>query len=135
MTSATLAAAFWMGENQMTETSAGSGPGERVGEWGKGAARKTRGARQPVADKLHDAASAIRGNAERLYGRQGISEGVSDVAQAAADRIDASASYLESHDIQQMAQDLGAVVKRYPTQSLLIAGAVGFLCGRALRSR
>ena len=107
---------------------------QQTGEWADRAAGKLDAARQPVADKLHGAANAVRGNAERLYDSEGVSEGVSDVAHSAADRIESSATYLESHDVRQIAQDLVAVVKRYPTQSLLIAGAVGFLCGRAFRS-
>lgn len=132
----------------MTETSLSGGAGDyaevaasgmgkvkqQTGEWADRTADKVDSVRQPIADNLHNAAGAIRDNAERLYDSQGISEGVSDVAQAAADKIESSASYLESHDVRQMLQDLGAVVKRYPTQSLLIAGTVGFLCGRAFRS-
>lgn len=91
-------------------------------------------AKQPVADKLHAAASAIRNKAESLYVNRGISEGVSDVAQSAADRMDSSAEYLESHDARQMIQDLFAVVKRNPLRSLLIASALGFVCWRAFRS-
>ena len=90
--------------------------------------------RGSVSATLQSSASAIRHGAESLYLKGGISERVADVAQSAADKIDASAAYLESHDPRQIVKDLAAVVKRHPLQSLLLASAVGFLCWCAFRN-
>lgn len=89
--------------------------------------------RRPIARKLRSTAEAIRQQAQSLFERESISEGVSDAVHGAAERVDSSAEYLESHDVSQMARDAAGVIKRNPVPSLLIAIAVGFLCGRALR--
>ena len=129
----------------MTETSYGGGPitgrtpvtpggmgdlKQQAGELADKATSKVDSARQPIADKLHTAAGAIRDQAQSMV----AGEGLVGVAKTAADKLESSATYIESHDTQAMIQDLVAVVKRHPTQSLLLAGAVGFLVARALRS-
>ena len=111
-----------------------AGAKQTAADWVDRADGKLDQARQPVADKLRGTADAIRQQAQSLFEREGISEGVSDVAHGAADRVESSAAYLESHDVSQMARDVTGVVKRYPLQSLLVAAALGFLCGRAFRS-
>jgi uncharacterized protein YjbJ (UPF0337 family) len=103
---------------------------EQLGEAADRAKSRIDSARQPVADKLHGAADTIREQASRLPG----GEKVAGVAQGAADTLESSAAYIESHDAQQMAQDLLAIVKRHPAQALIFAGALGFLVARALRS-
>jgi ElaB/YqjD/DUF883 family membrane-anchored ribosome-binding protein len=114
-----------------------TGPGSRLddfkqqaGEFADKAADRMDATRQPIADKLHGAAGAIRDQAQGLAS----GEGLVGVAKNAADKIDSSAAYIESHDTKQMIQDLVSIVKRHPAQSLLVAGAVGFLVARALRS-
>jgi hypothetical protein len=86
-------------------------------------------ARQPIADKMHGAADTIREQAGRMPG----GDTVSGAARSAAEKLESSATYLESHDAQRMIQDLLSVVKKHPTQSLLLAGVVGFLVARAFR--
>ena len=103
---------------------------QQAGELADKATSKVDSARQPIADKLYGAAGAIRDQAQSM----GAGETVSGAAQTAADKLESSASYLESHDAKQMVQDLISVVKRHPTQSLLLAGAVGFLVARAFRA-
>ncbi len=99
------------------------------------ASSKMENARQPVADKLHGIADKLHGTADAIRDKvESAGEGVGGVAQSAADKLEASASYLESHSTAQMMQDLIAIVKKHPTQSLLLGGAVGFLCVRAFRS-
>ena len=71
--------------------------------------------RGSVSATLQSSASAIRHGAESLYLKGGISERVADVAQSAADKIDASAAYLESHDPRQIVKDLAAVVSVIPS--------------------
>jgi hypothetical protein len=103
---------------------------QQAGEFADKAANRVDATRQPIADKLHGAAGAIRDQAQGLA----AGEGLVGVAKTAADKLDSSAAYIESHDTQQMMQDLVGIVKRHPAQSLLLAGAVGFLVARAFRS-
>src|SRR6185312_3835844 len=104
---------------------------ERVGEATDRAQGKLDSARQPVADKLHSEADRVRNRADRLPGGRTVS----GAARSAADRLDASASYIESTDARGMMQDLLGVIKRHPAQSLLAAGVVAFLIGRAFRHK
>ena len=57
-----------------------------------------------------------------------------DIAHSAAEKVDAVAGYLQGHDTKQMMADVQAIVKKNPGPSILIAAAVGFLIGRALRN-
>lgn len=101
---------------------------QKSGEWVDKAASKVNSVRQPVADKMHGAAGALRGKGESA------ADGIASAAHRTADTVDASATYLESHDVEAITGDVMSLVKRYPVQSLLIAGALGFVCGRALKS-
>lgn len=87
-------------------------------------------AREPIADKLQGAADTLREHADRLPG----GEKVAGAARSAADKLESSASYLVSHTAEDIGQDLMTLVKQHPARSMLIAGAVGFLLARALRS-
>jgi len=87
-------------------------------------------ARRPVADKLHDAAESVRQKAQRLPG----GEKIADAVQGAAGKLESSANYLQSHDSREMLQDVWRFIKRHPAQALLVAGALGFLIARSLRS-
>ncbi|HTT06479.1 MAG TPA: hypothetical protein VMF64_14450 [Steroidobacteraceae bacterium] len=86
-------------------------------------------AREPIADTLLGAADSLRSQGERLP------RSAAEVAQGAADRLEASATYLVSNTVPEMVQDLLSLVRKHPARSLLIAGALGFLLGRALRER
>jgi ElaB/YqjD/DUF883 family membrane-anchored ribosome-binding protein len=103
--------------------------------WAERAAAKLNKTRKPIAEKLRGAAEAIQGQAQSLYEREHISEGVSDVAYGAAERVESSAAYLESNDISQMASDAVEVVRRNPLPAIAVAAAVGFFLGRALGRR
>jgi len=83
--------------------------------------------REAIADRLRGAAGTIREQASAG------SEALTERAESAADKLDASASYIESFDARRMMQDLLSVIKKYPTQSVLVAGLVGFLVARTLR--
>jgi ElaB/YqjD/DUF883 family membrane-anchored ribosome-binding protein len=86
-------------------------------------------AREPIADQLLGAADTLRTRGERLP------RGTAGIAQGAADRLETSATYLVSNTVPQMMEDVLSLVRKNPAQSLLIAGALGFLLGRALRHR
>lgn len=118
-----------MSEDAMSDFTAANGDGG----WSQKTSAGSGKMRGPVADRLHGAAEAVRERAQTLYGAQRLSEGTADMAHAAADRIDSSASYIATNDFAHMAADLGAAMKRYPVRSLVVAGVFGFLLARVLR--
>jgi ElaB/YqjD/DUF883 family membrane-anchored ribosome-binding protein len=108
---------------------------QKTSDWAKRTAAKLNKTRKPIAEKLRGTAEAIQDQAQSLYAGEHISEGVSDVAYGAAERVESSADYLESHDFSQMAEDAMAVVRRNPLPAIAVAAAAGFLLGRALTRR
>ena len=87
--------------------------------------------RGTAARVLTNAASALRDGATR----QPAGEGVTQLAQAAAKGIDATAQYVREHNTQQMMADLKRFVTRHPGASVVGAAVVGILVGRGFRRR
>lgn len=100
---------------------------DKTQEFGRDAMNKIEDNRVSAAGALHNAASSLHQNAEKL-------PNVPDMAHSAADKVEAVASYLQGHDTKQMMADVETVVKRNPGPSLLVAGALGFLIARAFRN-
>ena len=100
---------------------------DKTQEFGRDAMNKIEENRVSAADALHNAASTLHQKADRLPNGP-------DIAHSTADRVDAVASYLQGHDTKQMMADVETVVRRNPGPSLLVAGALGFLIGRAFRN-
>jgi len=73
-----------------------------------------------VKDRVFDMAS----NAKDKAGQ---------VAHSVASGVQSTASYLWKHDFKQMGKDATNICRRYPTQSVIAALAVGFLLGRSAR--
>lgn len=99
---------------------------ESVQDLGRSAGKKLDDARDQTAGALHDAASSVR-----RTGRQG-SEAIDSLATGAADRLDATASYVEDHDLEDAFNGLRKFARRHLRGSLVFAVAVGFLAGAAL---
>jgi hypothetical protein len=76
-----------------------------------------------VASTIHEKAEHIPGGARKA----------ADMAHSVARGMESTASYLRGHDLTDMRADLMNLSRRYPTQSLLSALAIGFLVGRAVR--
>ena len=100
---------------------------DKTEELGRTAISKIEENRMSTAGALHSAASSLHDNAAKL-------PNVPDMAHSAAEKVDAVASYMDAHDTKQMMADVESVVKRNPGPSLLVAAAVGFLLGRAVRN-
>ena len=100
---------------------------DKTQELGRDAINKIEENRVSAAGALHNAASSMHQKADKLPNGP-------DLAHSAADRVEAVASYLQGHDTKQMMADVETVVRRNPGPSLLVAGALGFLIGRAFRS-
>ena len=54
-------------------------------------------------------------------------------ATTTADQLAAEAQYLRDKDSQQLVTGLGMLVRRKPTESLLVAAGVGSMLAKALR--
>jgi len=130
MSESSMGTAAYGSRSSEDTSNAGTSTTDQISKAADKAKGKLDSAREPIADKLQGAADTLREQATRLPG----GEKVAGVARSAADKLESSAGYLQSHNTQEIMQDLMAIVKRHPTQSLLVAGALGFLLARALRS-
>jgi hypothetical protein len=99
---------------------------ESAEELGRSAGRKLEGARCETAGALHSAASSVR-----RTGRQG-SEAIDNLATGAADRLEATATYVQDHDLRDVFTGLRRFGRRHLAGSLVVAVAVGFFAGAAL---
>jgi ElaB/YqjD/DUF883 family membrane-anchored ribosome-binding protein len=109
-----------------TASELGNDAKDSIEELGRTAGRKLDEAREETGGALHAAASCVR-----KTGRQG-SEAIDTLATGTADRLDATASYVEDHDLRDVLTGLGKFGRRHLTGSLVVAGAIGFLAGSAL---
>jgi len=100
---------------------------EKSKELGRTAMNKIEESRTSVASSLHSAATTLHQKADSSVQAAG------SVAHSAADKLEAVAGYMRDNDTKQMMADVEEVVKKNPGRSLLVAVAVGFLAGRALR--
>jgi ElaB/YqjD/DUF883 family membrane-anchored ribosome-binding protein len=100
---------------------------EKSKELGRTAMSKIEESRTSVASSLHSAATTLHQKAD-----SGV-QAAGHVAHSAADKLEAVAGYMRDNDTKQMMADVEEVVKKNPGRSLLVAVAVGFLAGRALR--
>ena len=85
--------------------------------------------RENAADTLGRAASTLHDKADSVPG----GPKVVNLTHNIADGMESTASYLRDHDFSAMGKDLMDVCRRYPTQSLVAALALGFLIGRSRR--
>jgi len=91
------------------------------------AEEKTDAGIQKSAEGLKKAADMTRSMTEDRSGPVGT------IGSQAADVIEKGAGYLEQGDTERMIQDLEAMVRRRPMESLLIAAGAGFLLSKAMR--
>ena len=109
-----------------TASELGKDARESVEELGRSAGRKLDEARDQTAGALHTAASSVR-----KTGRQS-SEAIDNLATGAADRLDATAAYVDNHDLQDAFIGLRRFARRHLTESIVFAAAMGFLAGAAI---
>ena len=103
---------------------------DKISDLGRAAADKIDHNRGAAASGLQHAASALHDNAESLPG----GEKVSSLAHATAETLSSTADYVRDHDVNRMMADVETLVKNNPGRSLLAAGVIGFLVGRAFSS-
>ena len=95
---------------------------EKVNDLSRSATEKLEATRLATAGGLDSTASALHNSGEK----------VSDLAHETADKLNSGARYLRNNDVPGIFSDLGAVVRKNPGMSLLVAGFVGFAVARAL---
>ena len=110
--------------NTITETVSDLGrqAKESAEELGRSAGRRLDEARDETGDALHATASTLRKG----------SEAIDSLANGAADRLDATASYVEDHDLRDVFTSLRRFARRHLTGSVVTAAAIGFLAGSTL---
>jgi len=88
--------------------------------------------------RAQEAMAGVPGQMKNLAGqiRQQVpQEGtLGTAAHSVAGTLESGATYLEEHDVRDMAKDLEGVVRDYPIPAVLAGIGVGFLLGRTLRS-
>jgi ElaB/YqjD/DUF883 family membrane-anchored ribosome-binding protein len=101
--------------------------GEQSGGITKQASQKAEVGMQKSAEGLKKAAEKARSASEERSGA------VSTIGTQAADVLEKSAGYLEQGDTGQFVEDLEALVRRRPMESLLVAAGMGFIVSKAMR--
>jgi ElaB/YqjD/DUF883 family membrane-anchored ribosome-binding protein len=100
---------------------------EKAGQMAGQAQEKADLGIQKTADGLERAAETIR---DKIPGESGT---MSAAATNAADALEQGAGYLRTTDTEQLLNDLEAMVRQRPVESLLVAAGAGFVLSKALR--
>jgi hypothetical protein len=85
--------------------------------------------RDNAAEGLNRAASTIHNRADSVPGGPKVVNLTHNIANG----MESTASYLREHDFSAMGKDVMNICRKYPTQSVVAALAVGFLIGRSRR--
>jgi ElaB/YqjD/DUF883 family membrane-anchored ribosome-binding protein len=99
---------------------------ESAEEMSRSAGKKLDEAREETGGALHKAATSVRAT-----GRQD-SEAVDSFATGAADKLDATASYIENHDVRGAFAGLLRFGRRHQAGALLTAVVIGAVAGSTL---
>jgi hypothetical protein len=103
-----------------------SGAKAKAQQLGATVAEKASGATTSVGEGMSSLAGTIRHYAP--------SEGsVGSAASSVANQLDAAGSYLKDSNFENMANDLTALIRRYPLQSLFIGFGIGYFMARNSR--
>lgn len=113
----------------VTETASdlGKDAKESMEQLGRSAGRRLDEVRTDTGAALHTAASSVRST-----GRQGA-EAIDNLATGTADRLDATATLVEDHDLSDVLTGLRKYSRQHIGRSLIAAAAVGFIAGSAMR--
>lgn len=102
---------------------------DRAGQVAETVSETLNDQRENAAEGLGRVASTLHEKAERVPG----GPKAVNLTHRVADGMESTASYLRDHDFSKMGDDLMAVCRKYPTQSLVTALTLGFLLGRSAR--
>jgi hypothetical protein len=90
---------------------------ENVEDLGRPVGKKLDDARNEMAAAFHTVASSVPNRIEEF-------------ATGAAETLDATASYIQDHDLKNLMARIRRFVRRYPTPSLMIASGSDSPSGR-----
>jgi hypothetical protein len=109
----------------VTETASelGKQTRESIGDLGRSAGRKLREARDETGAALHSAVSSVRST------EHDSSTAINNCSTHTADGLDATASYIEDHDLGDAVTGLRRFARRHLTGSVIAAAALGVLAG------
>lgn len=96
---------------------------ETAGEVGRHTADKIDAIRETIAGTMDETSSAIQQG-----GKQ-----VSEIAEAAVQKIEEGAEYVRETDLRVMGADVKGFVKRYPVAAVAVGLGVGFLLAWSFR--
>lgn len=99
----------------------------KASEYGRAAADRIDEGIRSAASGMESAAASLHQTADNLPGVDTARR----MAHSTADKLSASADYIREHDVDTMVTGVRAVVRKNPGESLIIAGIIGFLIGRA----
>ena len=99
---------------------------ESIEEISRSAVSKLEEARTQTGGALHKAASSIRET-----GRKG-SEAIGNITASTADQLDASAEFVERHDLRDAFNALARFGSQHLGAFMVAAAAIGFFAGSAL---
>lgn len=87
---------------------------------------------QDKADQGVDATASGLGQAADMLRSKGEEQGgtVATTATKAAEKLDGASQYLQGKDTDQLLNDLEALARRKPVESLLVAAGVGFVLSK-----
>jgi ElaB/YqjD/DUF883 family membrane-anchored ribosome-binding protein len=111
--------------------------GHRAQEAASNVANQAREVASKAGQKAESAVSSVGESMSQLAGtirERAPQEGMlGTAAGAVADRLQSSGQYLQQHGLSDITEDLGAVIRRYPVQSVCVALGIGWLLGMASR--
>lgn len=127
-------------ENQFKNVGSSSGMGSDAARLKEKVGEKAAQAKDAVVDfgrKTAESVDAQRASAAGTLDQtvSALHEQVDSLADAAADKLHATADYVRNQDIKAMAKDVEDLVRRYPGPAVALAAAVGFVTGRMLQAR
>jgi ElaB/YqjD/DUF883 family membrane-anchored ribosome-binding protein len=100
---------------------------KNAGQYAKQAGQKADDATASFGHTIKSAADTVRA--------KGPHDGIlGSATSATAGAMESTGRYLEQEKLSGMAHDMTELIRRNPIQALLIAGAIGFLVGRTLKS-
>ncbi len=85
-----------------------------------------------VADKLHEAAGALRG---KVQSPEAENSGFARYGTQVSEWLDHSAEYVREFDYARTNESIRNYVRRNPGRSLLMAGVAGLIVGAMVRRR
>lgn len=116
----------------MDERENNQGSTSQSGEGHSVKASRFEDVKRSVADKLHDAAGALR---SKTAAPAESDSGLGRYRYQASDWLDRSAEYVRGFDYERTNAQVKGFIRQNPGRSLLMAGAAGLIIGALIRRR